>query len=724
MAILSDTAAAAKSYAGLGLSVIPIKAQSKQSLVTWKSYQSEPPSIDQVQAWWDQSPEAGVAIVCGQVSGVLVLDIDTDQKLGSDFPIPPTPMVVTGSGGRHYYFSAPSELYRIPTVNLRSHCNLDGEIRGDGAYVLAPPSVHPSGQCYEWEIPLDEVDLAEPPNWILKLIRRNSAASSSPQPEHTGASIDIDKLPTSPKWRQIIRTGAVPAEYRNDDGSPDRSRRDGAVMGALLRAGVDEAKIKSIFRQYPVGEKVREHSDGDAYIDHTISRAREFIGRNGHSAAQSKSVCEDEATQPDPGRFFAGRTFIPMRLAEELLQEHYIAFAANDFWLYRGGVYRPEGDRVLSREAQRKLGEHTRQNRVREVLYYISTETDTDLPDRPEERFINTRSGGVDWQTGEIREHDPSVFEITQVPVEYDPDVDCPAFRGYLQSALDESLHPLIHEILGYCLIPHTGFGKAVMLTGSGDNGKSVLLDTITALLGDENVAHEPLQNLEHNRFAAAKLVGKLANIFADIPHEKLQRSSMFKTLVTGDRITAEQKHQDPFEFRPYATLLFSANELPATEDKTPAYFKRWLIIPFERQFPPGDPARDPDLRNKLTQPRELSGILNLAIRGLRRLFDQGHFTEPEIVKEAIDDYRRASDTVRTFVDECCVLDVDARVSKARFYEAYTEWCQDNGHHPVSQRTLRERMRQIDAAISEGQPMIAGRQQRAWLGLGLSESER
>ena len=123
---------------------------------------------------------------------------------------------------------------------------------------------------------------------------------------------------------------------------------------------------------------------------------------------------------------------------------------------------------------------------------------------------------------------------------------------------------PLIEEILGWCLLPDARFQKAVMLTGEGENGKSVFLDLIGDLLGDANVSNVALHDLEDNRFRAAELYGKLANIFADLDERGLKSSTMFKTLTTGDRVTAERKHAHPFSFRSYAKLLFSANKIPA----------------------------------------------------------------------------------------------------------------------------------------------------------------
>jgi len=129
-----------------------------------------------------------------------------------------------------------------------------------------------------------------------------------------------------------------------------------------------------------------------------------------------------------------------------------------------------------------------------------------------------------------------------QLPLEYDPAAICPAFDGYLATTFDVDVIPLIEEILGWCLLPDRRFEQAVMLTGEGENGKSVFLDLVGYLLGEGNVSNVALQDLEENRFRAAELYGKLANVFADLDARGLQSSSMFKTLTTGDYIVAGAK--------------------------------------------------------------------------------------------------------------------------------------------------------------------------------------
>jgi putative DNA primase/helicase len=293
------------------------------------------------------------------------------------------------------------------------------------------------------------------------------------------------------------------------------------------------------------------------------------------------------------------------------------------------------------------------------------------------------------------------VFTTVQLPVEYDPAATCPVFDQYLDTTFDADVIPLIDETLGDCLIPNRRFEDADMLTGRGANGKTVLLNLVIDLLGPANVSNVALQDLEENRFRVAELYGKLANIFADVDARALQSSSMFKTLVTGDLITAERKHTHPFTFRFYGKLLFSANQIPHSRDKTYAFYRRWTIIPFTRTFDGvgGNPKPDKGLRDKLKG--ELSGILNRALRGLERLAAHEAFTQPKSVLDAKQAYMRNNDNVRVFVAECVIAEPNETIVKKQFREVYHNWCNRRGLRAVHDGAIKEALKQAVPNLDE-----------------------
>src|SRR5262249_11270971 len=244
--------------------------------------------------------------------------------------------------------------------------------------------------------------------------------------------------------------------------------------------------------------------------------------------------------------------FIPRLLGEALMERQTYRYTASQFWVYRNGVYLPCGEATLRADAQALLGNERRVDRINEALNYVEVATRLEDETPPDCQHINLLNGRLDWAAGILEPHTPTCFTTVQLPIEHDPAATCPAFNHYLITTFDADVIPLIEEILGWCLVPDHRFEQAIMLHGEGQNGKSVFLDLVGYLLGEANVSNVALQDLEENRFKAAQLYGKLANVFADLDARGLQSSSMFKTLTTGDPIDAERKHCDPFRFRSY----------------------------------------------------------------------------------------------------------------------------------------------------------------------------
>ena len=154
-------------YEQLGFSVIPLLPKDKKPLVPWIAFQQKRALPEQILAWWDQHPQANLGIVTGQISGIFVLDVDGTQGQESlkGKHLPPTVTSRTGGGGIHY-------LYRYPGFEVKTCTNLlpKVDIRGDGGYIAAPPSIHPNGTAYEWAISPDDGEISQAPAWLLELL--------------------------------------------------------------------------------------------------------------------------------------------------------------------------------------------------------------------------------------------------------------------------------------------------------------------------------------------------------------------------------------------------------------------------------------------------------------------------------------------------------------------------------------------------------------------------
>lgn len=440
-------------------------------------------------------------------------------------------------------------------------------------------------------------------------------------------------------------------------------------------------------------------------------------------SAETMQGMATDAGERGSGRFFqwnesGKRTFIPALLEGALTEEFHVVYVSGPgLHVYdpATGTYKADAEPILERRMKEHLGEDFRKSRAEETLYQLGVgrvvgpdEMNKDMQD-----CITVLNGRVHWPTRTLLDHDPAALTTIGIPVTYDPKAICPLIDQFLHQVVPEDCVDLLYEMLGYCLIPDTKYQKAFMLTGSGSNGKSTFLELAEAFIGSANMANVPLQELDENRFKRANLYGKLVNIFADLDAKALQTSTYFKTIASGDRIDAERKFGAPFDFKPFARLLFSANEIPRSSDRSHAYYRRWIIIPFPNKFEKDQ--CDPDLLKKLTIPEELSGLLNAALAGLYRLEARRGFAEPGSAQAAMDIYKRANDSVLSFAAECLDAGPHLQEGKSIVYSAYKTYCDESNLRAASSIRFNERLLEIFPQVKEDRNFM----QRQWIGIRL-----
>jgi putative DNA primase/helicase len=408
-----------------------------------------------------------------------------------------------------------------------------------------------------------------------------------------------------------------------------------------------------------------------------------------------------------------------LSIAKELIERYDFATMQDtgEIYFYRDGYYKPKGDAFIQEEARILLGDDFTTHRVNEILNYIrySTYVKRERFDN-NKRIINLENGLLNIETAEFKRHTPKYLSLVRIPVFYSPNAQCPCIQRFLREIISDEDIPLVEEMFGFCLLAEYRLHKAFMLQGSGRNGKSTLLNLLQAFLGKRNCSNVDLATLCDDRFASSQLFGKLSNIFTDLPAEALRTTGMFKALVGGDRITAQRKFQTPFEFNNYAKLIFSCNYVPMTYDLSPAFFARWIIVRFPNTFE-GDKA-NPNLLDDLTSEEELSGLLNLAIAGLRRLLGNGGFSYRRSSEETAEEYQRLSNPVSAFIADCLETEPTEYVVKDELYNSFKNYCNRNGYPVFSEKKFTEWLKK-KVTVSEYRPTVNGQQKRAWQGIKL-----
>jgi len=352
------------------------------------------------------------------------------------------------------------------------------------------------------------------------------------------------------------------------------------------------------------------------------------------------------------------------------------------------------------------------------VAAYIATDAPAIWPVPPSD-CINVTNGLLTLDPPTLAPHRPDFLSSVQLPLIYEKGAVCPAWERQIQEMMPEDTQDLVWELLAWLLSPELSIQKAVLLLGEGNNGKSRLLRAISAFLGEPNVTAVSLQRLESDRFSAARLVGKLADISPDLPSEHLIGTSTFKAITGHDRMQAEYKYKEAFDFLPYCKLLFSANRPPQSNDATYAFFRRWVVVPFEQNFE-GRALASHIIDARLSNPQELSGALNKALAALPGLRRRGDFTESPSMRAAWTEFRQTTDPFAVWLDRATIAKPDALVVKDTLFKAFRVACIQGGLTPPSEKSFGADLRRLRPAIKEGRRTVGGQYVWCWLGIGLS----
>lgn len=467
-----------------------------------------------------------------------------------------------------------------------------------------------------------------------------------------------------------------------------------------MRVRLDEAEARRVERSRPIQERIETLNTSSP--DRGGGPAQDNAPKDdvlGRALRIAESITPNDASpngRAHDGMFESGR-FVPPVLGRAAEQELNLRIGpGRSLWHYDGGLYLPNGDERLAAFVREALTDGFRDNHLREVRSWCNANSAAKLPTQPATDYINVANGILHWREDppRLEPHSPDVPSIMQVSAEWDPEAECPRIRKFLRRILPEhesaECMTFLFEWIGYLLVPTAKMQRALMLLGPGDSGKSTVLRLIGSLVGKSNVSHHSLQSICDNRFTAADLYGRLANICADLDAKSISNSGNFKMIVAGDPMSVEHKYQRPFKYEPYARLIFSANEAPGTSDQTDAYYKRWLILLLTRKLP--KEQQNPDLIEGMTTPDELAGLLKYAVAALRLLWRRGRFDEPEVMRLAAAKYRADTDTVVAFVEARCTFGTNERVGLTPMFNDYRDWCSKNNRRELGMQRFKEHL--------------------------------
>lgn len=411
----------------------------------------------------------------------------------------------------------------------------------------------------------------------------------------------------------------------------------------------------------------------------TIRLINRYVLSDPLSERELETILRDDAFKKPV--FFKGSTFLFDKFATYLKNNNHIVKINGQLHIYKDGIYVP-GHAEIESQMIKHIPHLKRANRS-EVLAYLEIMIDGEAK-TTNPNVIAFTNGLYNIKDGSFRDFTPEVVITNKIPWPYNP----AAYSELLDHTLDRlacndpEVRALLEEMVGYCLYRRNELGKAFILIGDKSNGKSTFLHVVKNMLGDSNIASLDLKELG-DRFKTAELFGKLANIGDDIGDEFIANASVFKKLVTGDRVNVERKGQDPFEFNNYAKFLFSANNIPRMKDKTGAVQRRLVIVPFDAKFTPNDPDFRPFIKDELCEQDSMEYLIVLGLKALKSVLGKAQFTTSKRVQGQLDEYEQNNNPIIGFIQE---VGLDGIVNEATntVYRRYKEYCIANNFQALS----------------------------------------
>ena len=662
---------AAVQYVRMGWSIFPIKPKSKAP-ATKHGVKDAQRDLDDTRELWTARPDMNIAIAAGAVSGdIVIIDIDLDPDSEKDGyetlrewekehgELPETVQALTPRGGCHMFYRVPHGTTFPNTKNE----DLAVDVRSDGGYIVAPPSVHPNGGTYQWEHDPSEYAVADADANVLAFIEHVQYGVSS----KSGKPFDLP---------EVIYKGA----------------RDDTLFKyacSLQAQGYQDHEIFTLV--HAVNAQRCKPPLENRLVDAKVNSALNYEKGKPHGAQEIDQEEEEDDGLP---QFRKGRHFCHDVMGDYLIGECGACTieGAPACWV---------GDRYMSgyegiHKAIVALDKQSTRANQNEVYNYLVAAMPAMDPAPP--NLIAFNNGLYDMDTYELREYDKGTIITNVIPHAYNEDAYSEVADRFLTSIScgDLTIRANLEEVIGLCMWRNNSVGWAVcpILIGEGNNGKSTYLKALSFVLGFENVSSLDIA-LVGQRFQAGQLVGKLANIGDDISNVYITGDvlAIFKKMVTGERIYTDVKGTSGFDFTPYCTMIFSANEFPRLEDHSEGIMRRFWGIPFKGKFKRGIKGFDPNLVDKLLTEEAAEYFIQCGIRGLTRIRANQGMTPSKFAEEIVQDLRVQNDTVLQWLEDVPQKSTDIIGTETGYlYQQYKDWASESGVRAVSRRQFSARI--------------------------------
>jgi putative DNA primase/helicase len=655
----------------LNFPILPLEAGGKKPVLAGGVH-SATTDVADLTAYFRANPDASYGIATGGKARIGVLDVDGTVGRASlksltdkHGQLPKTVTVKTGNGTHRYF--------RFDDNQIRNSVGTLGagiDFRGDGGYVVGPGCTHPSGHTYQYEKgrALGEVEIALAPPWLRKAVQAKLATATLATTD--GVTEGKRNLTLTSLAGRLWNAGIAPE----------------ALTAALLAENqqicdppLDKAEVEKIaasIAQYPVKSL---DAGGDV-----AEELMQLVLQQHFASGEHLMFCVD-------GQFWGFDSCKWIAVSRTWLQ-----------------------GRIL--ETIPKLPDrrgHTTTSLIAAVTTLLSAKVNAD-DDRL--RFLTLPPNVINCVNGELwigddgavdlRPHSAKSYLRHSLDIPYDPAAKCPLYDAAVREIFSKSPDPKAmkrhwSELAGYFIAPRRKLPQIIVLRGNGSNGKSKLVETVTHLVGSDQVAAFRIENLGNNRFAIGGLLGKTVLLDDDVRAGARVPDGELKKISEPKFVTGERKFGPPFNFTIRAVPILICNNVPSVADLSYGMQRRLMVIPFDRTFTKKD--MDTDLFERI-RATEMSGVLNRALNGLRRLNKRnGQFKVPVSVRKATQRLIAEANPLPGFLAERCKRSVKATCWIKDLYRSYCRWSQEMGYTLTQQQpTVKRNLVQLGYVVKHG----------------------
>lgn len=627
---------AARHLHALGFKTLPIKPGTKEPATAHgvKDATNDNAATD---AFYATRPNYGIGI---SGEGFVIFDFDVKDGIdGRDamvgWKLPDTLCQTTPSGGYHMIYRTSEDVR--PSVNAK----IGVDVRGWHSYVVCDPT---PGYCFE-----DDSEIADANDAVMAFLNYVRPQKQQTKPFKEAAT----------KGKKI----------KAGEGRNDNLFRYGSSLQSASRP---DDEIKLLMKSY--NQASFDPPLPDEEVDKCINSVLSTLPK-GHS--------EEVQEQEKRGRG-RPRKFEHNAIARKLVDERGACFIDGMPAIRHGNRYEI-GWKAVCREIIAIDDSATRTNQ-KEVQHYLQMMAENKEQSDPS--LIAFNNGVLDINTMKLRDFTDDDVIPNIIPHDWNEEAECQEVDNTLLKLAcgEPDILQSLMEIAGVCMYRSSEFTQSAILLGEGSNGKSTYIRMLQALLGTENISSLDMSMLG-KQFHTGQLAGKLANLGDDISNE-FQRGdllSVFKKVVDGNRIYADVKGVEGFEFESYATQVFSANEFPRLADYTDGMLRRIFPVEFNARFDKTDDDYDPRIKQKVTTEKACQRLAVLGVYGLKQVIENNGFTPNAASSRRVEEIKAINDNVLSWSMEnnWTRETLDGSIGM-KLYSDYKQWCADCGFQAVS----------------------------------------